>query len=218
MSGMRGFPKRLLIRLVNRLRVMVSDEPRRNAWLVQQGVLTIGPHTYGAPKIFVWQRSDGGFHGGKVVIGSFCSIADGVEIFTGGNHHDEWISAYPFRTIFGLPEADDDIRESRDVTIGHDVWIGMGAKILSGVSIGNGAVIGAYSLVTQDVRPYTVVAGHPATLIRQRFTTAEIDALTALSWWEWPLDRIINTIPLLCGVDVGALLASQEPRSTELSN
>ena len=77
-----------------------------------------------------------------------------------------------------------------DIFIGNDVWIGYEAVVLAGVTIGDGAVIGARAVVTKDVPPYAVVGGVPARLIRRRFPDDTISALLALKWWDWPADKI----------------------------
>jgi acetyltransferase-like isoleucine patch superfamily enzyme len=151
-----------------------------------------------------------------VSIGSFCSIAADVEIMLGGNHRTEWVSTFPFRVCFDLPGAyEDGHPHSRgDVVVGHDVWIGRGARILSGVSIGNGAVVAGFSVVARDVRPYAVVAGNPAHELRRRFTDAQIDALQQICWWDWPLSRVLASLDILNAADVDSFIAAcHEPLS-----
>lgn len=165
---------------------------------VKSGLLTIGRHSYGVPSVISYR----GDHA-KVVFGSFVATGNDVEVFVGGNHCTEWVATFPFRLFFDLPGALDDGAPATkgDVIVGNDVWIGRGAKILSGVHVGNGAVIGAYSVVAKDVRPYAIVVGNPAREVRRRFTDYQIAALEALAWWEWPLDRILAAVPLLNGSD-----------------
>ena len=90
------------------------------------------------------------------------------------------------------------------VVIGHDVWIGRGATILSGVTIGDGAVVAAHSVVTKSVGPYSIVAGNPARLVRQRFSEDQTAALLRICWWDWPIETIREAWPLLLsdGIDV----------------
>ena len=83
------------------------------------------------------------------------------------------------------------------MTIGHDVWLGSGAMILSGVTIGHGAVVAARAVVTRSVPPYAIVGGNPAALIRYRFDEKSIAALMASAWWDLPKDKIAELIPLL---------------------
>lgn len=141
------------------------------------------------------------FIGDKLTIGKFCAIASGVEfIMNGGNHLVESISSYPF-SIFG--NGWEHAMEGRnfpskgDIVVGNDVWLGYRSVILAGVTIGDGAIIGAYSVVTKDVAPYTIVAGNPAKEIRRRFSDAEIDQLLALKWWDWPIEKISENVYLL---------------------
>jgi acetyltransferase-like isoleucine patch superfamily enzyme len=162
----------------------------------------VGRGTYGEPAILHYGEP------ATLKVGSFCSISEGVTIFLGGNHRTDWITTYPFslfrdsaKTIVGHPAT------KGDVIIGHDVWIGAGATILSGVHIGNGAVIGARSVVTRDVPSYGIVAGNPAKLIRLRFKEDEIACLKELAWWNWSDPKLDAAMPLLLAGDVSALRA-----------
>ncbi len=165
--------------------------------------LSVGRHTYGRPSVFVYPGDEG-----RISIGSFVSIAHGVEIFLGGNHRVDWVSTFSFRFVFDLPGSlQDGIPTSKgDVEIGSDVWIGKDAKILSGVHIGNGAVIGAYTVVSKDVRPYAVVVGNPAREVKRRFSDRHVEALQRLAWWDWPMEEIMDAVPVLCSPDVDQLL------------
>lgn len=148
----------------------------------------IGDHSYGAPKIR-FQNT-----GARLTIGKYCSIADHVEIFLGGNHRVDFVTTYPFGALKGLWQGARDLPDPAttrgSVTIGHDVWIGSGAVILSGVSIGTGAVIGARAVVSRDVAPYTIVAGNPATVARTRFAPQVISQLLETAWWDLPDDSV----------------------------
>ena len=177
---------------------------------MEAGHVEIGRHTYGVPRIATYIGDSS-----RVVIGSFCSIAEDVEIFTGGNHRPDWVSTFPFRSRFGLPGAFDDGHPASkgDVVIGHDVWVGRGASILSGVTIGDGAVVGAYAVVTKDVRPYAVVAGNPAREIRRRFDDDTIERLITLRWWDWPDERILASVPLLNSDRMDEFLKASEDSS-----
>jgi acetyltransferase-like isoleucine patch superfamily enzyme len=154
----------------------------------------VGDYTYGDPEFLLWDDSE------RIEIGKFCSIADNVTIFSGGEHRQDWISTYPFRIAFGLEGQNKDGHpQSKGPTIiENDVWIGFGAVILSGVTVGNGAIIGARSVVTKDVPAYHVVGGNPAKVIRQRFSDVKIEKLLRMAWWDWPLERILKAVPILC--------------------
>ena len=102
--------------------------------------------------------------------------------------------------------ADGHPHSKGDIEIGHDVWIGREARVLSGVRVGDGAVIGAYAVVARDVRPYAIVVGNPAREVRRRFTDAQCEALLAIAWWNWPEERILANIDQLNGRDVDAFI------------
>lgn len=169
------------------------------------GIVTVGRRTYGTPEVLRWYAKDGSHVGGRVRIGAFCSIADGVLLFTGGNHRPDWLSMYPLRITYDLPGRDHDGQpHSRgDIVIGDDVWIGVGAMVLSGVTIGSGAAIGAGAVVSRDVAPYTLVAGNPAREVRRRFSEDVVEGLLSLRWWDWSDEQIAANVDLLCGPEVG---------------
>lgn len=130
------------------------------------------------------------------MIGKFCSIACGARfLFTSANHAQTSLSTYPFPIFFeewGLDVQNITAAwDNRgDIVIGNDVWIGYEAIILSGVTIGDGAIIGARAVVTKDVPPYTIVGGVPAKPIRKRFSEDAVSALLKIQWWNWPPERI----------------------------
>lgn len=135
-------------------------------------------------------------NGDRLIIGKFCSIACGAKfLFNSANHSLASLSTYPFPIFYeewGLNIQDVAAAwdNKGDIVIGNDVWIGYEAVVLAGVTIGDGAVIGARAVVTKDVPPYAVVGGVPARLIRRRFPDDTISALLALRWWDWPSDKI----------------------------
>jgi chloramphenicol O-acetyltransferase type B len=147
----------------------------------------MGRYSYGTPRVIVTEWDTG-----RLLIGAFCSVGPEVTFMLGGNHRPECVSTYPFRIKFGLPNpSEDGSRASKgDILVGNDVWIGRGALILSGVTVGDGAVIGAEAVVASEVRPYAVVVGNPAREIRRRFTDQQVNALLAIAWWDWPIERI----------------------------
>lgn len=150
------------------------------------------------------------FEEDRLVIGKFCQIAaEPTFLMNGANHRTDGISAFPF-VIFGEDwkgrfEGETDFPSRGDTVIGNDVWIGYGATFLPGITVGDGAIVAARSVVSADVPPYTVVAGNPARPVRQRFPDRDIATLQRLAWWDWPVDRITAAIPLICAGDVTAL-------------
>ncbi|MCL2035724.1 MAG: CatB-related O-acetyltransferase [Oscillospiraceae bacterium] len=141
------------------------------------------------------------FYGDKLMIGKFCQIAAGVEfIMNGANHKMDGASSFPFYIFEGFEQDVPPLSvmpHKGDTVVGNDVWIGQNAVILPGVQIGDGAIIGANSVVGSGVEPYTIVAGNPAKLIRKRFDDELIALLQAFKWWDKPIDEIQALIPLL---------------------
>lgn len=139
----------------------------------------------------------------KLVIGKFCSIACGAKfILTSANHTMKSLSTYPFPIFFeewGLDVANitDAWDNKGDIVIGNDVWIGYEAVILSGITIGDGAIIGTRAVVTKDVPPYTIVGGVPARHIRSRFDAETVTRLMELKWWEWSDEKIKENLPAI---------------------
>lgn len=166
----------------------------------------VGSYTYGHDGIKIIQSGEGK----TLRIGKFCSIAEGVVVFLGANHRVDWLTTYPFghcrENEFPKVKKDHGHPATKgDVIIGNDVWIATNAVIMSGVKIGDGAVIGAYSIVTKDVPSYTIVAGNPAKQIRKRFDDVVIDKLLELKWWDKPESEINEISDILCSNDIEKL-------------
>lgn len=159
--------------------------------------MTVGKYTYGDWKThrYVANNSD-------LVIGNFCSIGKNVNIYLGGNHHLDWVTTYPFghihNNVFNTFDGSDHPTSKGDVTIGNDVWIGDNSVIMSGVKIGDGAVIANNSHIVKDVEPYSLVGGNPAKFIKYRFSKDQIEKLLFIKWWDWDDDKINKYCPLLC--------------------
>ncbi len=150
-------------------------------------------------------------NGDRLKIGKFCSIACGAKfLFTSGNHSMQSLSTYTFPIFYEEWGLDGKAIRSAwdnkgDIVLGNDVWIGYEAVILSGVTIGDGAIVGARAVVTKDVPPYTIVAGVPARPIRKRFDEETIAKLQALRWWDWDEEKIKRCIPAIQSGDIDAL-------------
>lgn len=152
----------------------------------------------------------------KLIIGRFCQIAAGVEfMMNDANHQMSAVSTFPFYTLEGWEAeapAPDDMPYKGDTVIGNDVWIGQNAVILPGVRIGNGAIIGANSVVGSDIASYTIVAGNPARPIRKRFDDELIDLMEKFKWWDKDIEEINRLIPLLTSSDLEAVRAELKTR------
>ena len=161
----------------------------------------IGKGSYGDLRILSWgEKAD-------FRCGAYCSIAENVKIFLGGNHRTDWVTTYPFnylresaRHFKGHPAT------RGDVIIGNDVWIGSGATILSGVTIGDGAVIGTQALVTRSIPAYGIAGGNPAQLVKMRFDARTIQRLLAIKWWDWDDEVLDRFMPLMLNTDIETFL------------
>lgn len=174
--------------------------PRLQAKLMESvpPYLTVGRYSYGAPKVITFPS------GGHLTVGSFCSIADDVTVLLGGDHGSTCATTYPLNALWEEDHLPMHETSRGEVVIGNDVWIGYGALILSGVRIGDGAIVGARSVVNRDVEAYSVVAGNPARTVRHRFERPVIDALEELRWWDWPLEMIRRHAAGLMSEDAAA--------------
>jgi virginiamycin A acetyltransferase len=148
----------------------------------------------------------------RLIIGKYCSIACGAKfMFAGGNHTLKSLSTYPFPVFpneWGLDEWECAAAWDNhgDIVIGNDVWIGYEAVVMQGVTIGDGAIIGARSLVTKDVPPYTIVGGSPAKEIRKRFDEAAVELLIELKWWNWPAEKVKANLSHIMNGNLSKLL------------
>lgn len=168
----------------------------------------MGVGSYGIPIVHDWGDD------ATLSIGAYTSIADDVHVFLGGQHRTDWVSTYPFPRFIEEARGIKNFRTTRgSVCIGNDVWLASGCTILSGVSIGDGAVVAARAVVARDVPPYAIVAGNPARIVRWRFSEDDRRELLATQWWAWPEEEIQKIAHLLCTEDVSLLLNYARSRS-----
>jgi acetyltransferase-like isoleucine patch superfamily enzyme len=173
-----------------------KDPSETRVWHEGRSSVTMGRFTYsGSISIRQWGE------GANLTIGQFCSLADGLTIFLGGNHRVDWATTFPFGHVFasyigrtailGHPST------KGDVEIGNDVWLGSGTTILSGVVIGDGAVVAAGSMITKSIGAYEIWGGNPARKIKDRFPREVSDGLLALQWWNLPIKTVSDLAPIL---------------------
>jgi len=186
--------------------------------------MSFGKYTIGNPKV-IW-----GDNSANLVVGNFCSFGENVTIYLSGDVSSNFISTYPFNYIYknSLNMYYDDTTNniqfknypfksnnnvslsnypstSGNVTIGNDVWVGDNVTIVSGVTIGNGSIINSNSCVTGNISAYSIAGGNPATFIKYRFTTDQINTLESIAWWNWTDDKINSLAPFISNVDIDEL-------------
>jgi acetyltransferase-like isoleucine patch superfamily enzyme len=132
-----------------------------------------------------------------IEIGSFSSIGQSVQI-QDSNHRIDKVSTYFMgRNLFG-EGLSQDVTSPGPIVIGEDVWVGSNSSILAGITIGRGSIIGAGSVVTKDIPPYSIAVGNPARVIRSRFPDSVIQELEESRWWTWPVEKIISQKENFC--------------------
>jgi acetyltransferase-like isoleucine patch superfamily enzyme len=202
-----------LIRVMSRWLGMVDMHANSRS-----GSIIVGKKTYGIKSNSIL----GATKSSTVEIGSYCSIAPGVAILAHVEHPTYLPSTFPLRTILFKRRVQSDQVFNADaitrgpIIIGHDVWVGQNAIILSGVSIGNGAVIGAGSVVAKDVEPYAIVAGNPARFVRYRFPAETIAKLQAVEWWGLPDESIKRLEEYFYSGDIDAFIEAVKAEKANL--
>lgn len=158
-----------------------------------ENLVEVGDFTYGVPQInFIGHKN------AYISIGRFCSFANGVKLFAGGEHHKEYVSTYPFSMFFnGRYKVGTHAEAKGPIIIGNDVWFGADAKVMSGVTIGDGAIIGAGAVVAKNIPPYAIVAGNPAKIISFRFDDETIKRLLDIKWWNWDYSMLDKAVPYI---------------------
>jgi len=193
-----------------RLRAMDRLERKAEKIRLRYPRYTIGTGTYGIPEVIEFGDDT------VLKVGSYTSIAEGVQILLGGEHRTDWLTTYPF------PAMVDEVRDIKDyapskgdVVIGSDCWICTNAVILSGVTIGHGAIVAAGAVVTRDVPPFAVVGGNPCKQIRWRFEEDVRALLLEAAWWDWPMEEVKAVARMLCSTDQEAFLAYIRTRKAQ---
>ncbi|MGL5056657.1 MAG: CatB-related O-acetyltransferase [Fusobacteriaceae bacterium] len=146
-------------------------------------LVKVGDYSYGPLNIKYWGTEKEGLE-----IGNFVSIAEGVKFILGGNHEVNTFTTYPFRVM--ILQEKIEAWTKGPIVIKDDVWIGMDSLILSGVTIGQGAIIAAGSVITKDVVPYSIVGGNPAKVIKYRYSKEIIDEMLTFDWSKANLNKV----------------------------
>ena len=139
----------------------------------------------------------------KIQLGKYNSIGRDCNFFLHANHRSDWVTTSTQLEGLVTPQIENSLMEmghpscKGDIIVKNDVWIGATSTIMSGVTIENGAIIGAGAVVTKDVPPYAIVAGNPAKVVKYRFTEEQIQKLLEISWWDWEDQKIKNNSKLL---------------------
>lgn len=176
----------------------------QNASDIKHKILTVGDETYGKIDIFDGAGTN------RIIIGNYCSIANGTK-FILAYHRVDFITTYPFKFLKeyhnDIEIVENDHKSKGDIVIGNDVWIGVNAIIMSGVNIGDGAIIGSNSVVTKDVEPYSIVAGNPAKHIKYRIEDPLLrEKLQRIAWWNWEKEEVHKNINLIMNSDIKAFV------------
>jgi acetyltransferase-like isoleucine patch superfamily enzyme len=160
----------------------------------------IGRGSYGGLKLASYPND------ADLVMGNYCSVATDATVLLGGEHRLDWVTTFPMSELDPAANIQGHPHTRGRVTIGSDVWIGREAMILSGVTIGHGAVIGARALIRSDVPPYAIYAGNPAKLVRLRFPDDIVQRLLEIAWWDWPEERIARAATYLSSPNIKAFI------------
>ena len=183
--------------------------PKSNAEATRLGLLSMGRHSYSNtdPLVLSFQGDDT-----RVSVGQFTSISYQVTMLAGGNHRLDWVTTSPLLTRLGIDDTRGAHLEHRgNIQLGNDVWIGFGANVLSGVTIGDGAVVAAGALVSKDVAPYEIVGGCPQRTLGWRFDERVRAALLAIAWWDWEDEKVARHVTDLCSDRIEGFVSQHLP-------
>ena len=151
---------------------------------------------------------DSNHRGNKVVLGNFCSVSHNCLYILDDNHNVDTVSTFPWggQVAGVLRRKPIPPPNKGNIIIGNDVWIGINCIFMGGVTIGDGAVIAAGSVVTKDVSPYSITGGSPAKHIKYRFDEDTIESLLKIKWWDWDDNTIIKMGPYIESRDINLFI------------
>lgn len=160
-----------------------------------QGRVTIGNFTsLSGPNIDIYSLLN------RVTIGNFCSIARNVSFQEYNHNYQNFTTYFVGFNLEGKESLKEDVISKGAIEVGNDVWIGTHCVILSGSTIGTGAIIAANSVVSGNIPPYAIAAGSPARVIKYRFDEETISRLLKTEWWNWDKETIVQKLPFLTAI------------------
>jgi chloramphenicol O-acetyltransferase type B len=166
---------------------------------------SIGEYSYGGLRVMGWDDKT------QLRIGKFCSFAYDVQVLLGGEHRLDWVTTFPFTALWPEVKHIEGHPKSRgDVVIGNDVWVGAGAMLLSGTNLGDGCVVASRAVVNGTFAPYSIIIGNPARRVSSRFGPSLVERLQALTWWDWPRERLLKALPFMLQSDVETFVSAAE--------
>lgn len=192
--------------LIPRVQKVVAD-PHIHRWSPAHLVHAEQP-TYSLIRAYQTTPDDGV----PVKVGRYSLLHQRAYVFLGAKHDKDLVSMFHFHRIMGLPGELEAPLSDGPVVIGSDVWVAFEAVIMSGVTIGHGAIVSARAVVTRDVQPYEIVGGVPARHIGWRFDEPTREALLRISWWDWPREKVEAHVDELESPDVAGFIARHDPQ------
>ncbi len=161
----------------------------------------VGEYSYGRPLIISFNNNS------TCKIWKFCSIANGVQFLLNAEHRTDRLSTYPPSLLMENYIGEDYVVSRGDIIIGNDVWIGINAIIMSGVAIGDGAIVAAWAVVTKDVAPYEIVWWIPARHIKFRFSEYNIEKLLQIKRWNRGIEKVKDNHELIFSINIDNFIA-----------
>ena len=154
-------------------------------------MIEIGEYSYGANGVDLQFEFRGRMGEGTYRVGKFCAFGSGIQVLLKAGHILHGVSTFPFYSRLGIGPKDNTADATGgDVIVGNDVWVGNRVMLVGPVEIGDGAIIGAGSVVRGYVPPYGISVGNPAAVLRRRFDQSIIDKMLAIQWWDWDIETI----------------------------
>ena len=165
-------------------------------------MISLGKYSYACDPNILWKVDDS-----TVTCGKFVSIGEKVTMFLGNGvgHDSNFLTTYPFGEIHQnvFPNVKNNSKNTNgSIKIGNDIWIGHGSTLMSGITIGDGAIIAANSHVIKSVEPYSIVGGNPAKHVKYRFSSEQIKKLLEIKWWDWTDYRINKYMKLMLSYEI----------------